>query len=586
MNKRFSNAVLYGALGASAICLLPACNNNDVDDLKTRVGVIETAVNDLQSQLNKALTVGASVTNVEENNGTYILTLSDGQKITIKPGSGSMSIVMTDTEAVITVGDQVYKLPLGSSVSSLVYAPDFTDGLVQINDASGAEVRFLPRPAMTDIDGAEFKVAESHKLMTRSGDGDVFKVGSAELRDGFVVLKLLCLDESVKGENHAVSIQMSYKGTVIGSDYFQVQIDRDFSFVSEDIDPSIVCSAPGAVQNGNAWQFQLDGTVLGSGVNLAQYFNAPEGAEFRVAATSKQPGGPAQEKQQLLSSSLKADGSFNWSARPATAFNENEEQQGFLVNIVKDEVTVAKFYLTINDELADTNFFVFDSGMEIEYGNRTTCLALGAQRLDVQEWLSTAEEEEGGLICHGGLEGVVQKWNSVAVTTPSGKSVLFTAGGHLTLDELGQAYAPESTCRGIFWFYRGLSIRLPECMAPYVDWNGEEWTSGGEGWGGKYFENGDDMWWGQYNEYINTTWEQFAAPSAVFLGLRVDEKTGELITPENYTGWGFRMAYAVGYEYLYGVKNITSDGGDMLGMIFFNRRLAPEGAEMPHGDKE
>ncbi|MBD5299506.1 MAG: hypothetical protein HDS22_06010, partial [Bacteroides sp.] len=50
--------------------------------------------------------------------------------------------------------------------------------------------------------------------------------------------------------------------------------------------------------------------------------------------------------------------------------------------------------------------------------------------------------------------------------------------------------------------------------------------------------------------------------------------------------WGFRMAYAVGYEYLYGVKNITSDGGDMLGMIFFNRRLAPEGAEMPHGDKE
>lgn len=78
----------------------------------------------------------------------------------------------------------------------------------------------------------------------------------------------------------------------------------------------------------------------------------------------------------------------------------------------------------------------------------------------------------------------------------------------------------------------------------------------------------------------------FYPETARYLNLQIDIKTGELITPAEYTGYGFRFAIGAGYEYLYGVKNITANGNDKIGMLFFNRRLAPEGAKMPEGDKK
>lgn len=76
MNKNFKNLLLCGAAVALSACVFTSCD--DDDDYETRISVLETAVADLQSQLNKALTVGASITNVTEDNGTYTITLSDG----------------------------------------------------------------------------------------------------------------------------------------------------------------------------------------------------------------------------------------------------------------------------------------------------------------------------------------------------------------------------------------------------------------------------------------------------------------------------------------------------------------------------
>ena len=82
MNKRFFNALLLGAVVLSTGTFV-SCDNDDVDDLKSRVSVIEVAIDDIKTQLSKALMTGASITKVDESNGTYTLTLSDGQKIVI-----------------------------------------------------------------------------------------------------------------------------------------------------------------------------------------------------------------------------------------------------------------------------------------------------------------------------------------------------------------------------------------------------------------------------------------------------------------------------------------------------------------------
>ena len=39
--------------------------------------LIEVAIDDIKTQLSKALMTGASITKVDESNGTYTLTLSD-----------------------------------------------------------------------------------------------------------------------------------------------------------------------------------------------------------------------------------------------------------------------------------------------------------------------------------------------------------------------------------------------------------------------------------------------------------------------------------------------------------------------------
>lgn len=596
MNKRFRTVLLCSAISAFAMGTFSSCDNNN-DELETKVGVLETAVKDLQEQLGKALTTGMSVTNAtQDSNGAWTLTLSDGT--TVKTGAAGggagggsdVNVVVTDSEAIITVNGTEYRLPLGSSVSSLIYAPEYADGKVKIADASGAEVMLLARPALDNLNGAVFTVAESHQLKTRAADGDDFKVNGAELRDGFVVVKLLCLNQDIAGQEHAVSIQLNYRGTMIGSNFFNVEVDPDFSFVSEALDENITCNAEGASKaDDGSWSFTLDGLKLGAGDNFAQYFNnLPEGATFKVASSGKQPGGAAQEKQPILAASLNTDGSFAWAARPGSSFNDNEEQQGFLVNIVKDEVTVAKFYVKINDTVANADFVVFGSDMEAEWGGRAQCLQLGAQRVDIQAWLSAASDlQEPDVIVHNGREGVIDVWDDVIIADTNDDNLIVCKEGHLTLTDLGKSYAPEGVCRGIYWYNRGLSIRLPESMVPYTYFDGSVYENGGgEGWGKDFFINGDDMWMGQYNEYANDPVGFYANyPTWNYLGLQIDEKTGDLITPESYTGWGFRLAVGVAYEYLYGIKPIIAEGNDKLGMIFFNRRLAPEGANMPVAEK-
>lgn len=70
----------------------------------------------------------------------------------------------------------------------------------------------------------------------------------------------------------------------------------------------------------------------------------------------------------MLKESLKSDGTWKFSTRPGTSFNDNEERPGFLVNVVADDVVKAKIYVVIVDELADVDFTA--NGLVGNYGSR------------------------------------------------------------------------------------------------------------------------------------------------------------------------------------------------------------------------
>lgn len=575
MNKRFLNALLSGAVVLSA-GTFTSCESDEIDDLKSRVSVIEVAIDDIKTQLSKALMTGASITNVAESNGTYTLTLSDGQSIVIKPGGGAISIVVTDTEAIITIEGTEYVLPLGSVVNSLIYSPETADGIVQIGN-EGAVVKFLPRPALTSIEGAEFTIAESH-VLTRAADGEQFKVnGAAELKDGFIVVPIKALGEVEASKLYAVSLQMKFRGTVIGSNYFSVQVSDDFSAIAEDLGGVTIKDdyAPKDLADGFK-EMTINGLALLGELNFKNLFSElPEKAEFVVASNSKQPGGKAQEKHAMLSKSLAKDGTWKFAERPGTSFNENEERPGFLVNVVADDVVKAKIYVVIVDELADIDFTKngLEGNYEAEYGGRDFFMNAGAQVLNFPKTLTNYEELIP--IIHNGKDTWFPKWKNYAIEG-AGEILIYNNGETLEMGDLAKKYAEG--CRGIYYFFRGFAVYVPESMGnengKYVGTDGKEYSAG-EGYG-------YDGWMGQYNEYINDPIGFYKNIKEWGFGdFTMDEKTGDFHFPASYTGYGLRIAFGGGYEYAYGVKPLHGTGTDQLGMLFINRRLAPEGATMP-----
>lgn len=560
MNKNFKNLLLCGAAVALSACVFTSCD--DDDDYETRISVLETAVADLQSQLNKALTVGASITNVTEDNGTYTITLSDGQVLTIKPGTGgggeAVTVTLTDTEAIITVGDTEYRLPLGSSVSSLVYSPEYVDGKVVISDAAGTVVKFLARPALTDLNGATFTIAESHALKTRAMGEEDFKVSNAELVDGFVNLTVLCINGELAGQTHAACVQMNYKGAVIGSNYFNIEVSPEFSFSSEAIDPNITV-AGGTLQDNGAYALTIETTALSDGYDFATVFqNVPAGAEYRIAPTSKQPGGDAQMKRDLLAASLAKDGKFAWTGRPGTSFNGNEEQKGFLVTVVKDEVVIAKMYLMLNDPLAGMNI-EFDNALRsqhMEYGvpnedhseGSPLHLHKGAQKVNFVEIMLKQQLALG----HGSA------WDFCEALGNYANDLVYATDKALVVQEDAMKYCKFS--QGVKWY----NVQTSVVSSQRRNWGMDEAEM-------------KAIAQGECNGEIIGGWDGVSGEDLANMGFAITPD-GFIETTADFPGWGLRVGMGVEFEYDYGTLSICNN---CLAYLFFGRRSLDEGVVDP-----
>lgn len=564
--------LLCGAVLAVSAGMFTSCD--DDDDYDTRISVLETALADLQAQINKALTVGASITNVAEENGTYVLTLSDGQVITIKPGNGGagggsdVTVTITDSEAVITINSTPYTLPLGSAVNSLIYSPEYADGEVLIADNTGAVVQFLARPALDNIDGAEFTIAESHELKSRVMGEENFKVSAAELKDGMVNLTVICINGDLAGQKHAAAVQMKYRGAVIGSNYFTIAVADDFSFSSEAIDANITVKGGTKLADGETYTVGVEPLALSNGeVDFAQMFeNVPAGVEYRVASASKQPNGMAAEKRDMLAASLnKTTGKFDFIERPGTTFNvtaarAGEEASGFRVDVVKDEVTIAKTYVTVTDPFEGVNIgFGELQSQHMEYGvakmdgdnhieGDPLHLHKGENKLSLAEIMISGQLAIG----HGDAWKFVEKLNNYS------NDVVSVVGKNFVVDEEAAKYCKHSA--GIKWFNMQTSVL----------------SSNRRNWG----MSEDEMKaiaGGECNGEIIGGWDGISGEDMAKYGISITPD-GFIQTTAEFPGWGLRVGMGVEFEYDYG-KLPISDG--CLAYVFFGRRSLDEGVTDP-----
>lgn len=567
MKKQLKNAFLVGAALTVAAGGMTSCNNDDVDDLKTRMSVVEVALGDLKAQISKAITVGATVTDVKESNGTYTLTLSDGQTITIKPGGGggeAVAITVTDSEAIITVGDQTYTLPLGSAVNSLIYSPEFEDGKVLLGK-DGATVRFLPRPALADINGAEFAIAEAHELKSRGGDGEEFKATGATLdADGLISVNIIGLGCEA-GKSYAVSVQMKYHGAVIGSNYFNIVVGDDFYFENEAIDPNVKVTAHGATFDAatNTYSFTLEGDVLLGDYNFSSAFTGvPEGAEFRVAPASQQPEGDAKNKADMLRRSMSANGAWKFAERPGTSFNGNESQKGFLITVVKAEQVIAKSYVMINDPFANADFQAPLKGLcsnHMEYGVPTEDgsegeglhFAVGENMLDIAAIIVG----DKFALRHGNTPAFVKAFQNLSLDV-AGTPIIYANSKGLVLSDEGKKYATMSA--GIKWF----NIQTSVLSSQRRNWSMTDDEK-------KAFAGGE------CNGEIIGGWDGITGDDMRELGFEITPD-GFIKTSAAYPGYGMRVGMGLEYEYDYGTRSI-SDG--VLAFIFVGRRTLAEGVK-------
>ncbi|MBQ8420882.1 MAG: hypothetical protein IJX11_01310 [Bacteroidales bacterium] len=578
MKKQFFSALMCGAVVLSAGTFV-SCDNG-IDELSSRVSVLEGYISEIKAQLQNALTTGASITSAtqDEKTGAWTLVLSNGQTIEIKASAGGagggsdVTVAQGEGSFTITVDGTAYTIPTGASVNSLVYVPEYSDGLVVLGN-DGAKVRLLATPSV-DVSKASFDIAVAEELKTRASS--LLKVDGVASENGYVVVTLKGLGVEA-GKSYAVVISMTSGGTTITSDSIIVKVADDFSFNTEEIGGVTIKAEYNPTEvdaNGFCAMTVVGSKLLEDGLNFSTFFDVlPEGAKFQAAPNANQPGGKAQEKSGVIAASLKEDGSFAWSERPGTAFNENAERPGFLVYVTANDVIKAKIYVVINDELAGLET-AFEGGrtgnFEAEWGGREKALQLGVNEIDIcKVWTNYLEEIT---IRHGSSDDWFALWPEYTVMTAAEDVILFNDGGKLTLGDLGKTYAKG--CRGIYWFYRGFAIYVPESFAPEGENFVDETGSYGRGEG-----YGVDMWMGQYNEYIYNA-ENWYNGCAQW-GITLDEATGILRTPESYTGYGLRIAFDGGYEYAYGVYPFHGAGSDQCGMLFFNRRVAPDGAAMP-----
>ncbi len=404
---------------------------------------------------------------------------------------------------------------------------------------------------------------------------------SAAALDGDLVKTTIIGTGVEAGKTYVVSVKMAAKGTTLCSNYFRVEVASDFSFDAEALeDPKMKTDVIKDFEpKGEGFWTATIPDPLGAFNFKDFYAELPAGEiEFTLAPAAAQ--NPAiQGRYDVFKEALGKDGSWEFKQRPATS-GWDETNNGVLIYMKADKQIKNKIWWKIHDPLGGLDFQALNGlngNFEAELYGRDGGYAEAGLSLSIPETLSNWESLIP--IRHSG-DDWFKAWVNYSIKDGDNE-VIFNNGSNLVVHDDYKKYLKHS--RGIEWFWRGFAIYVPESLATtdgkYIDINGKAW-SGAEGYG-------YDSWGpGSAGEWFNhTSWYESngagGKPSWASFPIKLDPKTGVITFEEGYTGYGVRIAFSAAFQYAYGEKILVGTGTDQLGMLFFNRRVAPEGATMP-----
>lgn len=569
MNKKVIKSLLFGAMFSATLGgVFTSCSYDD-SDLNSRVTVIEGLIAETKAQLAALQQAGASIKNASQNSeGAWVLELSDGRTITLSSGS-SMKVVETETNYIFTVEGVDYVILKGASAASLVYSPEYEDGLVYIDTTDPVYVQFLVNgKEITNLNNATFGVMEAHELKTRAAQNNssMFKVADGATINGNMLtlpIKALGVDA---GKSYALCVVAEVNGVEYVSNYFTVKMSQTFFFSTEELeDYGFAASVTDAVKGDqNVWTATLP-VALEDGVDFASLFTGlPEGCTFEIGG---QVAPVSDQALIALRTGLASDGKFDFTQRPGQDF-----ANGFLVNVVLNDVVKMKVNWKYVDPIKDVNFKGIYDGkcgahIEIRGGDAQPYEWLPAGPNDIDLAKDFSKAASGDITyspMHDGGRFINELYTQYTAELYEKGDIIFHDGTRYVTGELGTKLAKGS--RGVYWTSHQISVGSSNRR------NLERPADEG---------SNDNIPWCGGNCNGELIWDGLPGEGRVLMGIDLLEN-GHLVTTENYQGWNMRVGIWIYYEYLYGQASV---GGDALVWPWINRRACPDGVDDSYIEK-
>ena len=574
MKRHFISVLLIGAM---AVPSFVACDRQGLDDLTRRVEVLEGAWHQTQKDLQNAVVTGLTITSANQADGVWTIILSDGKTIVLdtKGGGAAVSVEETADAFIITVNSTSYTIPKVSSaaINSIVYVPEFIDQIVHIGE-EGAVVNFLATPSFNASD-ATFEIADAREVKTRA-DGGLFKVESAE-NDGDLIKVHMKALAAESDKDYTVALKVVLKGTAISSNYFIVHVGQN-SFEPEALEDPDFIDAVCATAVDDSWRAQLPDEVadfLGTFNFKSLYKELPAGNVTFELAPAELQNSQVASRYDLFRGCLAADGTWKMNTRPGTSCYDPQKDGIYIYCKVNDQIK-NKVYWTVNDPIR-TGLASFGRDDDAIYGDihyspdfpesqhmeYRTMVPAGANRISfIDLWMKSTPGEENDYLWfqHGDAPRAISWIQDLSITVSEPGDIAYSDGSKIELGELGRKLARHS--RGIW-----LQSTQPSIISSQRDNLTEEQKDAVKAAYGV-----------ECNGEIISGWDGNAFDAAGTLDFGFDEGACCFTTGANYTGTAFRFGVGLRYEYDYGQIRI---GGWHTAYIFFNRRLAPEGAVDP-----
>ncbi len=575
MKKQIFKALVIGAVVLVAASLASSCNKKSINDLDTRVTVLEGMVKQLEADIKAAVVTGATIISADQDeHGIWAIVLSNGQTLIINTAGGSSIAVEETPEAFIfIINEKEYVIPKTSSayINSMVYVPEYEDAFVFLNN-DGGDAKFLATPAITaeDLAGATIEVADARQIKTRAG-GDLLKVETAAIDGDLIAVhfKGIGVQRSTK---YTVAVRITVKGTTISSNYFTVQVSDDFGFDPiQLIDPQMKDD----VQKTQVGELTYRVLIPNSAINFIQGFKLtdwfkelPEGnVRFELAPVEEQNEN-TKNHYGTIQKALSADGTWKLTERLGTDCWDGSEgnlKNGILIYTVVDDVRKHQIFWQIDNPIPGMggkfDKFLgegYPDAQHMEMGleqsvNAKWIIPAGAGVYDIANWLLTAQFPEGELLDdhiylrHGNANTAIHMIQEAEMTDDAGETLIGNDGSHFYLGDYLKLFVGHA--RGLVW---------RTTQPSWVSSIRENWP-----------DEAKAACNGPANGEILGGWDG-GGDIPGLMGWEFNEKGLQCF--DSYQGWGFRSGLGMYFEYELGDQTV---GPWHWAYVFFNRRVAP-----------